>query len=83
MRVIFTKGMQASGKSTWAKEYVQANPQFKRVSRDDFRYMLDGYSFSKETEELVTEMESQTIFYLMQKGFNLIIDKMNLSDRYL
>ncbi len=32
MKIIFTKGMQASGKSTWAKNFIEQNPNYKRVS---------------------------------------------------
>ena len=83
MKVIFTKGLQASGKSSWCKEFVKEHKDYRIVNRDSFRHMLDGYSFSKETEELVTILERNAIRELLNKDYNVIIDKMNLNEIYL
>lgn len=80
IEVIFTVGMQASGKSTWAKEFVKEHQDYKRVSRDDIRHMTNGYVFNKQNEKLVTEIERNAIHGVLASNFNLVIDKMNLNE---
>lgn len=82
-KIIFTRGLIASGKSTWAKEFIKENQDYKRVSRDDFRHMLSGYTFNDANEKLVTKFEKDAIKTLLIDGYNLIIDKQNLNNRYL
>ena len=52
-KVIFTKGLQASGKSTWATKFVEENQDYKRVNRDSIRHMLSNYTFDDANEKLV------------------------------
>lgn len=75
--------MQCSGKSTWSKDLVTTTQTYKRICRDDIRYMLSNYTFDKANEEIVTKIEQQTIEALIKDGFNLVFDKMNLSREYL
>ena len=81
MKVIFTRGMPASGKSTWAKQFVKDNQDYKRINRDSIRHMLSNYTFDDKNETLVTKIERETIFQLIQEGYNLVIDNMNLNDK--
>lgn len=53
------KGLPASGKSTWAKEFVAKNPNFIRLNKDDFRAMMGGYS--KDKEMVVLKMRDAAI----------------------
>lgn len=83
IKVIFTKGMQASGKSTWAKQFVKENQDYKRICRDDLRHMISSYTFNGENEKLVTAAERDLMHLLITEDYSLIIDKMNLNDRDL
>jgi predicted kinase len=83
IHVIFTKGLIASGKSTWAKQFVKDNQSYKRVSRDDLRHMLSSYTFDNENEKIVTALCDKTIGTLIDQGFNLVIDQMNLNEKRL
>lgn len=83
IQVLVLRGMQASGKSTWAKKYVVENQNFKRISRDDFRHMLSSYTFNEENEKIVNRMVFSAIENLIETGYNLIVDQMNLSEKYL
>lgn len=83
LHVIFTRGIQGSGKSTWAKKFVKENQNYKRVCRDDIRHMIASYTFDDENEKLVTTIEKACIESIMQTRDNLVIDKMNLNKRTL
>ena len=61
-QVIILRGLPASGKSTYAKSLVKANPNnYKRINRDDMREMLDGYHFSKSNEKFVKKLRDWLI----------------------
>jgi len=81
IKVIFTKGIIASGKTTWAKQFVKDNQKYKRVSRDDLRHMLSSYTFTNDNENIVTQVERDTIKQLLLMGYNLVIDKQNLNQQ--
>jgi predicted kinase len=83
LHIIFCKGMQASGKSTWAKQFVKDNQNYKRVCRDDIRHMVSSYTFDNENEKLVSSIEESVIMSTIFKKYNLIVDKMNLNNKQL
>ena len=39
-KVILCRGIQGSGKTTWAKQYCKEHPNTIRVNRDDIRQMF-------------------------------------------
>jgi len=81
--VILTKGLIASGKTTWSKQFIKDNPNYIRLSRDDFRHMLDGYSYSDDTEKAVTQMMSACVDQAIIAWKNIIIDEQHLNVKYL
>lgn len=83
IHVIFTKGLIASGKSTWAKQFVKDNQSYKRVSRDDLRHMLSSYTFNDTNETIVSIMEKQIVLKLLAEGCNIIIDAQHLNEKYI
>ncbi len=78
MRIIFTVGLPASGKSTWAKKYTEKNPDWIRVSRDDLRNMRGKYWIPKQ-EKLITNLENACIIEALRDGKNVIVDACNLN----
>lgn len=81
-KVIFTVGLPASGKTTWAKEQVgKGNGLIKRVSKDDLRAMIDADVYSKDNEaEINRVLNSLCYHYLQHTGANIvIIDGCNLN----
>lgn len=82
-KVIICQGIQGSGKSTWALDYVTKEPTKRvRVNRDSIRKMLGKY-WVPEREELCTEIEDKIIAYAMVRGFEVVIDDMNLNSKTL
>jgi len=77
-------GIPSSGKSTWAKEYIKKNSNFVAVNRDSWRVMLKDQPFCEwKVEELITELQNETIIKCLLKGFNVIVDNTNLKARYI
>lgn len=81
--VILTRGLPASGKSTWSKEQVLAHPgRYKRVSKDDLRAMLDAGRWSKANEATVLEARDLLILLALKDGKNVIVDDTNLAPHH-
>lgn len=79
-KVIVLQGLQGSGKSTFAKVWANESPTSRvRVCRDDIRNMLGKY-WVPERENLVTQIEYQTMFQSMMKGYDVVSDAMHLSE---
>ncbi len=72
------KGLPASGKSHFAKQYVKDNPDFIRVNRDDLRLML-GQKWSQKLESIVYAAEMTAIRFALTNGFSVIVDDCNLN----
>lgn len=84
LKVKFLIGIPASGKSTWSKDYVAKNPDWVRVNRDDFRFMLKDMPVCEmKVENLITKMVSDAIINSLMSKFNVIVDNTNLKAKYL
>ena len=82
-KVIICQGIQGSGKSTWALDYVTKEPTKRvRINRDSIRKMLGKY-WVLEREELCNRIEDKAITYAMNRGFEVVIDDMNLNPKTL
>ena len=88
MRIILTVGISNSGKSTWAKKYIESNPSTREVNRDDIRIDLfcggdrskyGSYTFSNDTEFLVTKTAKASAAVAISKGLDVIISDTNLN----
>ena len=82
-KVIICQGIQGSGKSTWALDYVTKEPTKRvRINRDSIRKMFGKY-WVLEREELCNEIEDKAIAYAMVRGFEVVIDDTNLNPKTL
>ena len=80
-KVIICQGIQGSGKSTWALNWVEEKPTRRvRINRDSLRKMFGKY-WVLEREELCNIVEDKAIAYAITKGFDVIIDDMNLNPK--
>ncbi len=83
-KVILTKGLPGSGKSTWAKEQMHQCPGcYKRVNKDDIRGMLDDGVYSPENEELVRNVRDAAILLAMHAGYVVIVDDTNINPTHV
>lgn len=79
--IIVLKGLPASGKSTFAKDFAEKNTTYIRVSRDDLRNMCGKY-WVPEREAFISELEQFTVNLALETGYNVIIDATNLNPKY-
>ena len=78
---IIMRGLQGSGKTWWSKQWVLENPGTRvRVNNDDLRRMLGVY-WQPDREGLVRAMREEFFKYAMGKGYNIVVDNMNLSEK--
>lgn len=82
-KVIFLKGLPASGKSTYAKKLVDEHPgTYKRISKDDLRSMLDHGKWSKGNEKFILKTRDSLILSALEQGYHPIIDDTNLHPKH-
>lgn len=77
--IFFPYGVPASGKSTWAKEYVRkSGGRVKRVNKDDLRAMIDVDSaWSNDNEKFVLDIRDKIILKALRSGHDVIVDDTN------
>lgn len=79
--VIFCRGIQGSGKSTWAKQWVQIDPEHRiRISWDDLRNMMGKY-WVPSREPLIKYISECLLIDALDKEYDVVIDNMNLSEK--
>jgi predicted kinase len=84
LKVLILIGVPASGKSTWSLDFVRKNPDWVRVSRDDFRFMLKGQPVcDPKIESLINTLQDTVILDSLEKGLNVVIDNTNLKKKYI
>ncbi|MCA2213539.1 phosphatase domain-containing protein [Jidongwangia harbinensis] len=75
-RLLITRGLPASGKTTFARTL---QPYVVRVNRDDLRYMLHGRRlFTPWAEGQVAAVQRGTVEQLLQARADVIVDDTNL-----
>ena len=80
-KLIITRGPPASGKSTWAKQWVLEDPEHRvRFNNDDIRNMLGKY-WVPSRESLVSTIKMNFLIQATNFGYDIIIDNMNLNPK--
>lgn len=80
-RIVLTRGLPASGKSTWARAWVDALPDKRaRVNRDDIRFQLFGAYWGVD-EQAVTKVEKAMALSILESGRDVVIDATHLRAR--
>lgn len=81
-KIILTRGIPASGKSTWAKQEVLKDPEHSiRINRDDLRNMSGQY-WVPTRESYIIACRNQLLNIAVYMGFNtIILDAMNLNPK--
>lgn len=80
-KIILTQGIQGSGKSTWAKKWVEEDPINRvRWNNDDCRRMCGSY-WIPERESFITTIRNNFIHLAMINKKDIVIDDMNLNSK--
>ena len=80
-KLIICRGIQGSGKSTWAKQWCHGDPKHRvRFNNDDIRNMLGDY-WVPDREKLVTEAKANMITFALITGYDVVVDNMNLNPK--
>ncbi len=83
LKIILTKGLPASGKTTWAKDLMAKEPgKWKRVNKDDLRAMLDDSKWSRGNEKFILESRDFLVTTALLHGYNVIVDDTNLAPKH-
>lgn len=78
--LVITRGLPASGKTTWAHKIQEENPgSYKVICKDDLRAMLDNSKWSGPNEKFVLEVRDMIILKALQEGKHVIIADTNLN----
>lgn len=77
--VYITCGLPGSGKTTWAKKFIEENPGTVRVCRDNLREMFCGdYRYDKAFEAIVKRSVINSLDLAIKNKHNVIIDETNI-----
>lgn len=82
LKIVMTKGLPASGKSTWAKKHVSENARWKRVNMDDLRSMLDNGVWTKSNEKFIQRVREDLVDKVLSEGYSVVIDDTNLHPKH-
>ena len=79
-KLTMTKGLPASGKSTWSNEQVLAAPpgHLVRITKDQLRAMLHSGVHSKGTESQIVLARDSLVSTFLKSGVDVIVDDTNL-----
>jgi predicted kinase len=80
--IYMMKGLPASGKSTWAKEFVKGRQDVIRVSNDDLRLLMFNRAFSKPDTKHISIVRESMIQYAIDRGLSVVIDNCNLHPKH-
>ena len=80
-KIILTRGIQGSGKSTWAKKWVEEDSEHRVYwNNDDFRRVLGSY-WAQERENFIYTMMYDFLNKAMLFGYDIVVDNINLDQK--
>ena len=80
LKLILTKGLPASGKTTWAKEYIQKYPETANLCKDDLRLQLSG---TNKREKRIIKVRDLLTEHYFEQGYSVIWSDTNLNPVHL
>lgn len=86
MTLICTRGLPASGKTTWALQQIEAAEPgtVARLNRDDLRRSMHGRPhYTPDIEQQITLVQHGGVAALLAIGVTVIVDDTNLCARHL
>ena len=82
-KLIILQGIPSSGKTTWARNWVNEDSEHRvRFNRDDVRNMLGKY-WVPSRESLINAIYESFLNQAMLEGYDIVLDNMNLNQKTL
>lgn len=80
-KIVLCRGIQGSGKTTWAKQWVLEDPEHRvRFNNDDIRNILGKY-WVPSREHLVSDIKKDFMVSAMEFGYDIVVDNMNFNPK--
>lgn len=80
-KIVLCRGIQGSGKTTWAKQWVLEDPEHRvRFNNDDIRNMLGKYWVTSR-EHLVSDIKKDFMVSAMEFGYDIVVDNINFNPK--
>ena len=80
-KIILCRGIQGSGKTTWAKQWALEDPEHRvRFNNDDIRNMLGKY-WVPSREPMVAAMKYGFVEKAMLLRLDIVVDNINLNNK--
>lgn len=80
-QVIISRGIQASGKSTFSKSWVKENPKMRvRINMDDLRRESGPY-WVPPREKYIVACKWFQLKKALEMGYSVVMDNMNMSEK--
>lgn len=76
--MIILRGLPGSGKTTWAREFIRENPEYKRICKDDLRAMFDDGMYSFMNEQFIRDAQEDLVRCAHAARKNIILDDTNI-----
>lgn len=80
--IIVLRGLQCSGKTTFAKKWASETSDRVRISKDDIRKMSGKY-WQPKREPYVSLVEDRIFEEALERNYDVVIDDMNLAQKYV
>lgn len=77
MKLLILQGRPHSGKSTFAKEFVNGKSDWVRISLDDMRLMKNEF-WKFNQEKYLKDCEYFMVKHALLSGFNVCVDSCNI-----
>lgn len=81
-KIIVLQGVPASGKSTWAKEFVIGKEDWVIISKDSIRESTGNY-WVPSRENYISEVEEFQVKSAIKNNLNIILDSTNLNPKVI
>lgn len=77
-KLVICKGLPASGKSLWAREFVKGKKDWVRINNDELGAMVFGELFARNRGDLLDKIRLHMVDWFMNLGYNIVVDNTNL-----